>query len=131
MQDISSAPDFSTYLRDQGCAPLVRGVVTTLQVNVGKLCNQACHHCHVEAGPNRTEIMDERTVDRLLPDPGPEERTDVDAGEDADALHELARVGTREAQEALQEAGVPALVGDDVRIDPVVAHRSSKASSAC
>jgi len=66
MQDISSAPDFSTYLRDQGCAPLVRGVVTTLQVNVGKLCNQACHHCHVEAGPNRTEIMDERTVDRLL-----------------------------------------------------------------
>ena len=66
MQDISSAPDFSTYLRDQGCAPLVRRVVTTLQVNVGKLCNQACHHCHVEAGPNRTEIMDERTVDRLL-----------------------------------------------------------------
>ncbi|PIR18058.1 MAG: radical SAM protein [Deltaproteobacteria bacterium CG11_big_fil_rev_8_21_14_0_20_49_13] len=37
-----------------------------LQVNVGKLCNQACHHCHVEAGPKRTEIMEKRTVDRLI-----------------------------------------------------------------
>ena len=71
------------------------------------------------------------SVDRLLPDPWPEERADVDACEDADALGELARVGAREAEEALQESGVPALVGDDVRINPVVAHMSSKASSAC
>jgi radical SAM/Cys-rich protein len=33
---------------------------------MGKLCNQACHHCHVEAGPNRTENMTEKTVLRLL-----------------------------------------------------------------
>jgi hypothetical protein len=32
----------------------------TLQVNVGKRCNQACHHCHVDAGPKRTEIMTRR-----------------------------------------------------------------------
>lgn len=38
----------------------------TLQVNMGKLCNQACHHCHVEAGPNRTENMTEKTVLQLL-----------------------------------------------------------------
>lgn len=38
----------------------------TVQVNVGKLCNQACHHCHVEAGPKRTEVMTERTATRIL-----------------------------------------------------------------
>lgn len=37
-----------------------------LQVNVGKRCNQACHHCHVEAGPKRTEMMDTRTAERVL-----------------------------------------------------------------
>jgi MoaA/NifB/PqqE/SkfB family radical SAM enzyme len=36
------------------------------QINVGKLCNQACLHCHVEAGPNRTEIMDRRTAELAL-----------------------------------------------------------------
>lgn len=43
-----------------------RQAITTLQVNIGKLCNQACHHCHVEAGPNRTENMERRTIDRIL-----------------------------------------------------------------
>ena len=38
------------------------GRVDTLQVNVGKLCNQACRHCHVDAGPKRTEIMSDETV---------------------------------------------------------------------
>lgn len=37
-----------------------------LQVNVGKLCDLACRHCHVEAGPNRTEIMQADTVARIL-----------------------------------------------------------------
>ncbi len=45
---------------------LKRNSLKILQVNIGKLCNQACHHCHVEAGPKRTEIMDRRTVDRVL-----------------------------------------------------------------
>jgi radical SAM/Cys-rich protein len=35
-------------------------------VNVGKLCNQACHHCHVEAGPKRTEIMPAAVAERIL-----------------------------------------------------------------
>ena len=38
----------------------------TLQVNVGYLCNQSCLHCHVNAGPKRTEIMDRDTVDDIL-----------------------------------------------------------------
>ncbi|MFQ6605170.1 MAG: arsenosugar biosynthesis radical SAM (seleno)protein ArsS [Fidelibacterota bacterium] len=45
---------------------LKRKAVTTLQINLGKLCNQACLHCHVDAGPNRTENMDEKTVNRII-----------------------------------------------------------------
>lgn len=40
--------------------------LTTLQVNTGKFCNQACHHCHVDASPYRTEAMDRRTADQCL-----------------------------------------------------------------
>ncbi len=59
-------PDFVATLAEHGLAPLTRGLVTTLQVNVGKLCNQACHHCHVDAGPTRTEIMRPATAARVL-----------------------------------------------------------------
>ena len=45
---------------------LRREAVTTLQVNVGWLCDLACHHCHVEAGPKRTEQMDAPTAERVL-----------------------------------------------------------------
>jgi radical SAM/Cys-rich protein len=38
----------------------------TLQVNLGKLCNQACHHCHVDASPKRTEVMNRATAQRVL-----------------------------------------------------------------
>ena len=41
-------------------------VPTTLQVNVGKRCNQACHHCHVDASPTRTEVMSDDVVDACL-----------------------------------------------------------------
>ena len=43
-----------------------RGVLRTLQVNIGRLCNLACHHCHVEAGPKRTENMEGHVVDRVI-----------------------------------------------------------------
>lgn len=62
----SSDDRFGPYLADRGLERLRRAELSTLQVNVGKLCNQACHHCHVEAGPKRTEIMTEATADRLL-----------------------------------------------------------------
>lgn len=42
--------------------PLQRHQLTTLQVNLGYRCNQSCVHCHVNAGPNRTEMMDEDTL---------------------------------------------------------------------
>lgn len=43
-----------------------RMAVEILQVNIGRICNQACHHCHVESGPKRTENMEAKTVDRLI-----------------------------------------------------------------
>ncbi len=57
--------DFVKTLAGQGLAirPLS---VETLQVNVGKLCNQACKHCHVDAGPKRTEVMTRDTIERCL-----------------------------------------------------------------
>jgi radical SAM/Cys-rich protein len=45
---------------------LLRGQTTVLQVNVGLACNQACRHCHLEAGPARSEAMDSATVDAVL-----------------------------------------------------------------
>jgi radical SAM/Cys-rich protein len=47
--------------------PLRRGSVRQLQVNLGKLCNQTCTHCHVEAGPTKTrENMDAETAVRVI-----------------------------------------------------------------
>jgi radical SAM/Cys-rich protein len=47
--------------------PLRRGAVTELQINLGKLCNQACTHCHVEAGPTKVrENMSAEVADRVL-----------------------------------------------------------------
>jgi len=46
--------------------PLKAHSISTLQVNVGKVCNQTCHHCHVDAGPQRTESMSKTTMDQVL-----------------------------------------------------------------
>ncbi len=53
--------DFEESLRAHNLT-LHADVITTLQVNVGKLCNQACKHCHVDAGPQRQEIMSRETA---------------------------------------------------------------------
>ena len=45
---------------------LCRDRVQTLQINVGRLCDLACKHCHVEAGPGRTEVMDRATMDAVI-----------------------------------------------------------------
>ena len=42
------------------------GAIETLQVNVGKLCNQACKHCHVDASPARTEIMPREVAEDVI-----------------------------------------------------------------
>jgi len=58
--------DFDAACRHHGLGPLTRACVETLQINVGKLCNQACHHCHVDAGPKRSERMRRETASRLV-----------------------------------------------------------------
>lgn len=45
---------------------LKRARLATLQVNLGYLCNQQCAHCHVNAGPKRTEIMQRETIEQVL-----------------------------------------------------------------
>jgi len=59
-------PDFDRTLSQRGAGELTRSEVTTLQVNVGKRCDLACHHCHVEAGPKRSEAMDAATAARVI-----------------------------------------------------------------
>jgi len=62
------SPSLSSFvhtLRMHGLS-LPRTPLEILQINVGKLCDLACQHCHVEAGPKRTEIMRAATVVRLL-----------------------------------------------------------------
>jgi radical SAM/Cys-rich protein len=49
-----------------GHAPLRTTDISVLQMNVGKRCNQACRHCHVDAGPDRTEVMTPEVVDACL-----------------------------------------------------------------
>ena len=58
--------DTLPLLADTDFPPLRRRRLDTLQVNLGYRCNQRCLHCHVNAGPNRTEAMDAATVDLVL-----------------------------------------------------------------
>lgn len=53
-------------LRKTDFPGLRRKVLDTLQVNLGYKCNQTCVHCHVNAGPNRKEMMDEQTIDTVI-----------------------------------------------------------------
>jgi radical SAM/Cys-rich protein len=61
-----STPSFAGTLAAAGLPRLARGPTTTLQVNVGKRCDLACHHCHVESGPKRTEALGEALAARVL-----------------------------------------------------------------
>ena len=63
---VSAFDPFARHLHAHGLDTLTAQEVTWLQINVGKLCNQACHHCHVDAGPKRTEQMTAETADRIL-----------------------------------------------------------------
>lgn len=55
-----------SFAKKAGNGILTAQTIDTLQVNVGKLCNQACKHCHVDASPIRTEIMQREAIDACL-----------------------------------------------------------------
>ena len=59
-------PEFSARLQGAGLAPLRAHTIAVLQVNLGKRCNQTCQHCHVDAGPDRREVMPDTVVDACL-----------------------------------------------------------------
>ena len=56
------ACEFEEALSRAGSWPFEAGDVEILQINVGKLCNQTCRHCHVDAGPDRREVMTRETM---------------------------------------------------------------------
>ena len=59
-------PHFDEKFETIGEGPLTASTVDTLQINVGKMCNQVCKHCHVDAGPDRKEIMTKETMQYCL-----------------------------------------------------------------
>lgn len=64
--DDAPCPCFDARLAEAGFHPLHATGITVLQINVGKLCNQTCRHCHVDAGPDRTETMSRETAEQCL-----------------------------------------------------------------
>jgi len=61
----SPIPSFRSALAEKGLT-LERSACRTLQINMGLLCNQRCNHCHLGAGPERTEVMDLNTVSEVI-----------------------------------------------------------------
>lgn len=57
---------FEARLSQTCLHPLRATGITVFQINVGKLCNQTCRHCHVDAGPDRSEIMSRETAELCL-----------------------------------------------------------------
>ncbi len=57
---------FQQKLEQNNLYPLKATQVEIFQVNVGKMCNQVCKHCHVDAGPDRKEIMTRETMKQCL-----------------------------------------------------------------
>jgi len=57
---------FESRMAAAGLAPLAATGVQVFQVNVGKFCNQTCRHCHVDAGPERTEQMSRATAELCI-----------------------------------------------------------------
>ncbi len=58
--------DTIEYLKCTDFPSIRRNRLDTLQVNLGYMCNQQCLHCHVDASPRRTEIMDRKTIDDVI-----------------------------------------------------------------
>ena len=64
--EVRAIASMAQVLQSDPFPALRRGPLTTLQVNLGYRCNQACRHCHVGAGPQRTEMMAPATL-ALIP----------------------------------------------------------------
>ncbi len=66
INDNSKIELFDVELNKSGLHPLTAQSIEVLQVNLGKMCNQTCKHCHVDAGPHRKEIMTREIMEHCL-----------------------------------------------------------------
>jgi radical SAM/Cys-rich protein len=62
----SPLPDFMDKIGEAGGVPFRPRSTKYFQINLGKMCNQTCKHCHVDAGPDRKEIMTRETMEACL-----------------------------------------------------------------
>ncbi len=87
--DALPGPRFHEALAGVGLHPLRATGLSVFQINVGKLCNQTCRHCHVDAGPDRLEMMTRPTAEACL---AALERTDAPTVDITGGAPELAPV---------------------------------------
>jgi radical SAM/Cys-rich protein len=66
LAETPGCPPFEERLRTIKLDPLHATGITVFQINVGKLCNQTCRHCHVDAGPDRRETMSRGTAELCM-----------------------------------------------------------------
>ena len=59
-------PPFDESVARTGCRPIHAHAIEILQLNVGALCNQTCAHCHVDAGPDRRDVMSRETAEQVI-----------------------------------------------------------------
>jgi radical SAM/Cys-rich protein len=100
LEALPLARTFDDAAAAAGHDPLRATAMTVLQMNVGRRCNQACRHCHVDAGPDRTEVMTPEVVEACL---GLLESSDIptlDITGGAPELHPLFRDIVRRARAA-------------------------------
>lgn len=66
LRKLALASTFDQALASAGLAPLRARGIEVMQINVGRLCNQTCRHCHVDAGPDRREVITRETLEACL-----------------------------------------------------------------
>jgi radical SAM/Cys-rich protein len=100
LEALPLARAFDDAVAAAGYRPLRTTGVSVLQMNVGRRCNQACRHCHVDAGPDRTEVMTPEVVDACLRLVESSAIPTVDITGGAPELHPLFRHIVRRARAA-------------------------------
>ncbi len=66
LRETIGCPPFERRLNQAGLFPLHATGIAVFQINAGKLCNQTCRHCHVDAGPDRPESMSRETTELCI-----------------------------------------------------------------
>lgn len=109
------AKSFGLTCEEHGVSKLVRKAASTLQLNIGLYCNQACTHCHVESSPKRTELMSHKVAEQCvrLMDSSPSVRTvDLTGGapELCPEFRYLVKEATRRGLEVIDRCNLTVLM---------------------